>query len=174
MRSAPRLYTEDRSEVISPNIHIYAYEYNEAVKAPRDFAASIAPANRLPTRKITILDQEYEIPGLDHLLRHKSKLGKLWHETRDPACKTAVNWVSRNIRRMVQKRAHERWETKLANCEVTHQVIWPIAKSLAKSGGPKTPSEIHGPLGPIFYPIDKANIIADCLENQFRARDLCD
>jgi hypothetical protein len=33
---------------------------------------------------------------------------------------------------------------------------------------------IHGPFGPVFYPIDKANIIADCLENRFRVQDLCD
>jgi hypothetical protein len=40
--------------------------------------------------------------------------------------------------------------------------------------GPKAPSAIHGPLGPIFYPIDKANIIGDTLGSQFRAHDLCD
>jgi hypothetical protein len=80
---------------------------------------------------------------------------------------------------MVQKETLERLETKrletkLANCEVTPQAIWPIAKSLTRRGGPKTPSAIHGPLGLIFYPIDKANIVACCLENQFRAHDLCD
>jgi hypothetical protein len=47
---------------------------------------------------------------------------------------------------------------KVANCEVTPQAIWPIAKSLTKRGGPKAPSAIHGPLGPIFYPIEIANI----------------
>jgi hypothetical protein len=26
----------------------------------------------------------------------------------------------------------------------------------------------------MFYPIDKANMVADCLENQFKAHDLCD
>jgi hypothetical protein len=43
-------------------------------------------------------------------------------------------------------------------------------------GWPKAPSAIHGPLGPIrvFYQIDKTNIIADCLGNQFGAHDLCD
>jgi hypothetical protein len=51
--------------------------------------------------------------------------------------------------------------------------MWTVAKSFRKSGGPKTPSEIHDPLGPIFYPIDKANRIADCLENKFREHDLC-
>jgi hypothetical protein len=44
----------------------------------------------------------------------------------------------------------------LSNCEVTPQAICPIAKSLMKRGGPKAPSAIHGPLGPIFYPLDKS------------------
>jgi hypothetical protein len=74
---------------------------------------------------------------------------------------------------MVRKRALERWETKLANCEVTPQAVWPVAKSLTKEGGPKAPSAIQGPLSPIFYPFDKANIISDCLENQFTAHSLC-
>jgi hypothetical protein len=61
---------------------------------------------------------------------------------------------------------------KLANCEVTPQAIWPIAKSLTKRGGPKAPSADHGLLGPIFCSVDKINIIADCLENQFTAYDV--
>jgi hypothetical protein len=65
-------------------------------------------------------------------------------------------------------------ETKLANCEVRPQVIWPVSKFLTETGGTKSPSAIHGPLGPIFYPIDKASIIADCLENQLKEHDLCD
>jgi hypothetical protein len=70
-----------------------------------------------------------------------------------------------------KKRALERWATKLENCEVTPQAIWHIAKSLTKRGGPKALSAIHDPVCPIFYPVDKANITADCLENQFRAHD---
>jgi hypothetical protein len=49
-----------------------------------------------------------------------------------------------------------------------------VAKSCSERGGPKAPSAIHGPLGPMFYPNDKANIIADSLENEFRAHYLCD
>jgi hypothetical protein len=47
--------------------------------------------------------------------------------------------------------------------------MWPIGKSLIKIGGPKAPTAIHGPLGPIFYTIHKVNIIV-C---QFRVHDLC-
>jgi hypothetical protein len=86
----------------------------------------------------------------------------------------AVNWATGNIRRVVRRKARERWETMMANCEVTPKATRPIAKFLSKRGWPKAPFAVHGSLDLTFYPIDKANIIAGCLENQFRAHDLCD
>jgi hypothetical protein len=62
----------------------------------------------------------------------------------------------------------------LANCKVTPQTIWHIAKYCSERGGPKAPSAIHGPFGSIFYPIDIANIYAEYFENQFTVHDLCD
>jgi hypothetical protein len=89
-------------ELVSSNIQIQSS--NEADKAARDFAASIPSAYRISTRKTTIIHRKYEIPGLDHLLKHKRKLRKYGKKPGDPACKMAVNWVTRNIRRMAQKR----------------------------------------------------------------------
>jgi hypothetical protein len=40
--------------------------------------------------------------------------------------------------------------------------------------GPRAPTAIHGPSGPKFQPVDKANAIADCLEKQFTPHKLCD
>jgi hypothetical protein len=85
---------------------------------------------------------------------------------------TALNWVTKTIRRMARKRALERRETKIENCEITPHAIWPIAKSLTKRGGPKSPTAIHRPLGPAFYPSEKANVIANCLENLFYATQI--
>jgi hypothetical protein len=62
---------------------------------------------------------------------------------------------------MTRKKALERWESKLANTEVTPQAIWPIAKSLTNRDGPRAPIVIYGPLGPKFQLTDKANAIAD-------------
>jgi hypothetical protein len=98
----------------------------------------------------------------------------MWQETRDPAYTTEVNWITKQIRRMTLKKAHERWETKMSNSEITPQSIWPIAKSLLKRDGPRAPTAIHGPLGITFLTLDKANAIADCFENPFTPHDLCD
>jgi hypothetical protein len=65
------------------------------------------------------------------------------------------------IKRMVRKRALERWETEIETCEVTPQAIWLIAKSLSKRGGPKAPTAIYGHLGPTFYPNEKSSVIAN-------------
>jgi hypothetical protein len=78
------------------------------------------------------------------------------------------------MRRMTRKKALERWETKIGSCEVSPQSIWPIAKSLLKKDGLRAPTAIHGPLGLKFLPLEKANAIADCLENPFTPHDLCD
>jgi hypothetical protein len=43
-----------------------------------------------------------------------------------------------------------------------------------KRDGPRAPTVIHGPSGPKLYPSEKADTIADCLENQFTPHDLCD
>jgi hypothetical protein len=86
----------------------------------------------------------------------------LWQETRDPACKTAVNRVAKIIRRITPQKALERWETKIGNAEATPQAIWPIAKSLLKRDGPRAPTAIYGASGLKNLPSEKANAIADC------------
>jgi hypothetical protein len=75
---------------------------------------------------------------------------------------------------MTRKKALEWWETKLANTELTPQTIWPIVKSLTNRDGPRAPTAIPGLLGLKYHPVDKANAIADCLENQFTLHDLCE
>jgi hypothetical protein len=83
------------SNLVSPRIQINSGV--EADKAARDFTASISSAYRLATSKVTLSDMNSDLPGLDRLLKHKQRLRKLWHETRDPACQTAVNWVIKTI-----------------------------------------------------------------------------
>jgi hypothetical protein len=75
---------------------------------------------------------------------------------------------------MIRKKTLEQWEKKLENTELTPQAIWPIAKSLDNRDGPRAPTAIHGLLGLKYHPEDKANAIADCLENQFTLHDLCE
>jgi len=60
------------------------------------------------------------------------------------------------------------------NCEVTPQAIWPIARALLNRDAPNAPTSIHGYSGLKFLPGEKANAIADCLENRFTHHDLCD
>jgi hypothetical protein len=75
---------------------------------------------------------------------------------------------------MTHRKAFEWWETKVGNCEVTPQALWPIVKSFMKKDGPKAPTTLFGPLGIRYHPNEKANMIVDCLENQFTSHDLCD
>jgi hypothetical protein len=72
---------------------------------------------------------------------------RLYNEDPRPATQAAVNWVTKTIRRIARKKALERWETKIENCEVTPQAIWSIEA--------KASTAIHGPSGPVFYPNEK-------------------
>jgi hypothetical protein len=159
----------------SLKLNITRIEINSGIEvdnAARAFKASIASAYKLSTSKITLSELNNDLPGLDRLIKYKKRMRKLWQETRDPGCKTAVNRVSKAIRRMIRKKALEQWESKLANTELTPQAIWP--KSLTNRDGPRAPTVIHDLLGLKYHPVDKANAIADCLENQFTPHDLCD
>jgi hypothetical protein len=78
-----------------------------------------------------------------------------------------VNWVTKTIRRTTWRKALERWKKRIWNCEVTPQALWPVAKSFMERDGPRAPTAIHGLSGLKYHPLEKANAVADCLENQF-------
>jgi hypothetical protein len=82
----------------------------EPNKAASHFTASITSmcASRLSTSKVSFSDiNNYELPELYRWLKHKQRLWKLWQETRDPECKTAVNWVKKTIIKMICRKALE-------------------------------------------------------------------
>jgi hypothetical protein len=160
------------SEIITPRVQIQSTE--DAEDTARKFTASIASAYRLSTQKVTLSYLKEELPELERQRQLKNKLRKLRQETRDPSCKTAVNWVTKTVRRMTQKKLKEQWDTKMGNCEVTPQAIWPMAKAILNRDEPKAPTVIHGYSGLVFLPLEKANAIADCLENRFTQHVLCE
>jgi hypothetical protein len=43
-----------------------------------------------------------------------------------------------------------------------------------KRDGQKAPTVVVKPLGITYHPNEKANVIANCLENRFTSHDLCD
>lgn len=63
------------SELISPRIKINSRA--DVDKAAYYLTTSIASVYRLSTSKITLVDMNNELPGLDQLLKHKQKLRKL-------------------------------------------------------------------------------------------------
>jgi hypothetical protein len=87
---------------ISPRIKINLGV--EADKAARNFTAFIAFAYfayRFSNGKVTFLNQDSDLSGLDWLLKHKQRLRNSWKETKD------LEWITKSIRRMTHKRALE-------------------------------------------------------------------
>jgi hypothetical protein len=145
------------SEFISPRTQIHTFQ--DAEEAARNFAASIT--STLSMHEITLSELNEELSELYRLLQLIYKLRKLWRETRDPACKTALNWVIKTIRRMTRNKTKERWDTTMCNCEIKPQVIWPTARVLLNGDAPKASKVVHGYSGVKFLPYDKANAITD-------------
>jgi hypothetical protein len=160
------------SDFIHPRLQADTDEEDE--RAASAFTASIASAYRLAARKLALSNLNNAPLGLDHFLQLKRRLRKLWQETRDPTCKTALNWVTKTIHKMVRRNAIERWETKLSNAETTLHAFWPLVKSLKRGDKIKAPTAIQSPMGLKFLQFEKATVIADCLETQFSPEDLCE
>jgi hypothetical protein len=92
------------SDFISPRNKVSSEE--KADKLAHDVTASIASAYTLSNSKATLSGLHKDLPGLDRLLKQKQALRKLWHETGDLTCKTAVYWIVETIRRIASKKAH--------------------------------------------------------------------
>jgi hypothetical protein len=76
--------------------------------------------------------------------------------------------------RICYRKRHLNGGKQNKQCEVTLQRIGSIAKFFLKRYGPGASTDISGPLGLKFLPLEKASAVADCLENQFTPHDFCD
>jgi hypothetical protein len=159
------------SNSLSPRIEINSGV--EADKAALEFTASIASAYRLSTSKAKIPELNSHIPGLDKLLKHKTRLRKLWQETRDSVCKKEFNLISKTIRCMTRKRALERWESKITNSSYTSGNL-AYCEVLNKQGWTKGTNCYSRSFWNKISSTRKANAIADCLEKRFTPHDLCE
>jgi hypothetical protein len=77
-------------------------------------------------------------------------------------------------RKILRRNAVERWESKLRNSEITSHEIWSFAKSLTRRFKPKTSADIQSSSGFKSLPLEKANVAADYLENQYLSLNICD
>jgi hypothetical protein len=65
----------------------------------------------LETSKVTLLDKNSDLPGLVRLLMQTRRLRKLWQGHRVSVFKTAVNWVTKTVRKMPPRKVFERKKT---------------------------------------------------------------
>jgi uncharacterized protein YlaI len=62
----------------------------------------------------------------------------------------------------------------MGNCEVTPQAICPMARAMLNRNAAKVTTAFHGYSDLKFLPYNKANAIAECLENRFTHHYMCD
>jgi hypothetical protein len=67
----------------------------EADKGACDVTVPVALAYRLSTGEVTLSDTNNNLHGLNRL-KHRQRLRKVWHETKDPSCKIEVGLVTKS------------------------------------------------------------------------------
>lgn len=151
------------SEFIFSTMQINSGEV--ADEAASNFTASVASKYWLRSSKITLSDINNDLHGPELFLRHKERLRKLWHETGDTGLKTAVIRVTKTIRRMTRSKTLKRWRGE-GKCDVTSPAMW-LVEHYIKSNRTKASTDIRGPLGIKWHPLEKANATADFFQNRF-------
>jgi hypothetical protein len=106
------------SDILSPRIEVISWE--EADKPADLFTISTASPYELSTSKLILLDLK-RFSWFTLFVKRKQRCTKLCHETTDPACKMAVNCVTKTTdgRHLISGKTDN---------SVTPQAVWPLRK----------------------------------------------
>jgi hypothetical protein len=85
----------------------------------------------------------------------------------------AVNWVTKTIRQMTCKKALSSGKQKQGTVR-SHLKLCGLLRIAYEKGWTKGTNHCSWPFRNYISPKEKANMIADCLENQFIFHDLWD
>ncbi|GFT94246.1 hypothetical protein TNCV_3922791 [Trichonephila clavipes] len=109
-------------------------------------------------------------PGdLKPLFRQRNRARKIWQYTRDANDKTLLNRFQNKISRKVNALTQKQWEEKLTSLDPEDGSLWNMAKGFRK----RSPiSALRGPTGIAYSDTDKAEAVANSLENQFQLNDI--
>ncbi|GFV39425.1 RNA-directed DNA polymerase from mobile element jockey [Trichonephila clavipes] len=93
----------------------------------------------------------------------------MYQYSRNPADKTTLNRPQNKIKRKTQSFTQKQWEDKLASLDTVDGSLWSMTKGFEKKRSPI--SALKGNTG-IAYTDEKAETLADSLENQFQLNDI--
>ncbi|GFX39088.1 probable RNA-directed DNA polymerase from transposon X-element [Trichonephila clavipes] len=107
---------------------------------------------------------------LKSLFKQRNRARKIWQFTRDPNDKTILNGLQNEINRKVNALTQKQWEDKLTSLDPEDGSIWNMAKGFRKKGS--SISSLTCPTGIAYTDTQKAETLANSLENQFQLNDI--
>ncbi|GFW34230.1 probable RNA-directed DNA polymerase from transposon X-element [Trichonephila clavipes] len=99
-------------------------------------------------------------------IRHRNRIRKFWQPTRDPAVKSELRTLSREVTKDIRHFFQSRWESHIAALTSETDTLWRKISLFKKP--PQNIPLLKGALGSVAnHPLEKAEVIADSLQKQF-------
>ncbi|GFW95129.1 RNA-directed DNA polymerase from mobile element jockey [Trichonephila clavipes] len=116
------------------------------------------------------MNKTYIDSDLKSLFKQRNRARKTWQFTRDPNDKTILNRLQNKIHRKVNALSQKQWEDKLTSLDPEDGSLWNMAKGFRKKRSPI--SALTGPTGIAYTDTQKAETLANALEDQFQLNNI--
>lgn len=108
-------------------------------------------------------------PNITMAIRARNKTRKQWQKSRDKTIKTKLNSMTAEIQLMIQKHRNEQWNNKIESLNIKDHSLWQMTKAVLNI--PTKVPPLHGLNGMAYSEQEKANALADTLEQTFTPND---
>ncbi|GFT43964.1 RNA-directed DNA polymerase from mobile element jockey [Trichonephila clavipes] len=149
---------------------ITAHSRGDIEKLTADITSNILHAYDLSSKPIQNKNKTYIDSDLKSLFKQRNRARKTWQFTRDPNDKTILNRLQNKIHRKVNALTQKQWEDKLTSLDPEDGSLWNMAKGFRKKRSPI--SALTGPTGIAYTDTQKAETLANALEDQFQLNNI--
>ncbi|GFV11014.1 probable RNA-directed DNA polymerase from transposon X-element [Trichonephila clavipes] len=149
---------------------ITAHSREDIEKLTADITSNILHAYDLSSKPIQNKNKTYIDSDLKSLFKQRNRPRKTWQFTRDPNDKTILNRLQNKIHRKVNALTQKQWEDKLTSLDPEDGSLWNMAKGFRKKRSPI--SALTGPTGIAYTDTQKAETLANALEDQFQLNNI--
>ncbi|GFS50895.1 probable RNA-directed DNA polymerase from transposon X-element [Trichonephila clavipes] len=146
---------------------ITAHSGEEIEKQVSTLTNQILTAYESSSKPIHPNNNYYIDNDLRTLFKIRNRARKSYQYSRNPADKTTLNRIQNKIKRKIQAVTQKQWEDKLASLDTVDGSLWSTTKGFKKKR-----SALKGNTGIAYTDEEKAETLADSLENQFQLNNI--
>ena len=109
-------------------------------------------------------------PDLELLIKEKKRVRKRWQRLRQDRDKAELNRLTNKIHKITRNHRSNAFEKDIMDAMDNDNSVWKIGRRLKSSKNSEN-RPIHGATGLKYDALEKANAIAESLEDQFRTHE---